>query len=109
MGIGIDEQEPVIIAGKMANEIAGIAEANYGLVGINNAERVPGAIGEDLEVMGCHVAANVGVCAQQFLDYDRVKLHPQRNRKSCLSSECFQALILYGRMCKCLRMVYHWA
>lgn len=51
----------------------------------------------------------MGVCAQQFLDYDGVERHPQRNRKSCPSSESFQALILYGHMCKYLYKVSYWA
>lgn len=73
--IGIDEHEAALLANDGSHEVASIAHADEGFVGVDNGHAVAEAIGVELEMVLGDAAAEVGVGAEKLLDYDGVESH----------------------------------
>lgn len=73
--VGVDEQEPALVADQIADKLAGVPETDQGLVGVDDGHGVARAVGVDLEVVGGDAAAQMAVRAQELLDNNRVYSH----------------------------------
>ena len=68
MRVGVDDHDAAVAARHGGDELGGAAEADEGLVGVDDGDAVAAAVGELLEVVGHHALPHVGVGAQQLLD-----------------------------------------
>lgn len=80
-GVGVDEEQPRVVAGEVADEVAGVADAYQALIGVDDADAVAGALGEDLEVVLRHAPADVGVRVDELLYQYGVERHFLRLEK----------------------------
>lgn len=80
--VGVDEEQPRIVAGEVADEVAGVADAHQALVGVDDADAVARALREDLEVVLRHAPADVRVRVDELLYQYGVERHFFRLRKT---------------------------